>query len=510
MTGNLVAHRLRSAVGELDHGNVSAPLKLVEDLCSALDAESINYCHWKSNDALALSAAGDNDLDLLVDEADGLRFVQTLRRMGFKEALVSRSRRVPGVTHFLGLDGPSSKFVHVHAHYQLIVGDDATKNYRLPMERSYLASSVQGALFKVPAPAYEFIGFVIRMLLKHATWDSILFRRGVMTTPERQQFAYLKQRVDLERVHVVLARELSIIDRVLFERCVEVLQAHTSLRRRLATGRALRRCLAGNARRVWWADAWLRVWRRLSWRFERRVMGRAPHKLLAGGGALVAIVGGDGAGKSSVVDGLSSWLGEHFATATVHLGKPPPSMTSFIYRCVVVAFRRGVGALRSAGGQSRPSPVIGAPRIPWTPRLILHVLWARDRFRAYRRVRRRASRGVLVVTDRFPLHQIKLMDGPIADPATEAARGRPFLAHLARWEKVYYERIEDPDVVVVLRIDPDVAVARRVDEDEDFVRTRCGEVWRVDWGGTGAVVIDAGRSRNDVLSEVKARVWSRL
>jgi thymidylate kinase len=510
MTGNLVVHRLRTPVGELDHRRLSAPLKLVEELCSALDADSVDYCHWKSNDALALSATGDNDLDLLVDETDAPRFERTLRHMGFKEALVPRSRLVPGVTHFLGLDGPSGKFVHIHAHYQLMIGDDTTKNYRLPMERPYLASSVQGALFKVPAPQYEFIGFVIRMLLKHATLDSLLLRRGVMTTSERQEFAYLQQRVDLERVNEILDRDLSMIDRVLFERCVETLQAHTSLRQRLATGRALQRCLAGNGRRVWWADTWLRVWRRLSWRFERRVIGRAPHKLLAGGGALIAIVGGDGAGKSSVVDGLSSWLGEHFATATVHLGKPSRSMTYYLYRCVVVAFREGFGRLRRPGGQSPPSPIVGAPRIPWTPRLIGHVLWARDRFRAYRKARRRASRGVLVVTDRFPLHQIKLMDGPIADPAIEAARGRPLLAHLARWEKAYYERIEDPDVVVVLRIDPDVAVARRGDEDEDFVRTRCEEVWHLDWGGTGAVVIDAGRSRKEVLSEVKARVWSHL
>jgi hypothetical protein len=114
------------------------------------------------------------------------------------------------------------------------------------------------------------------------------------------------------------------------------------------------------------------------------------------------------------------------------------------------------------------------------------------------------------VTDRFPLRQIKMMDGPIADLAMEATEGRPVLTRLAHWEKAYYEHIEDPDVLVVLRIDPDVAVARRSDEDEDFVRTRCAEVWRADWERTPAVVIDAGRSKSEVLSEVKVCVWSRL
>jgi thymidylate kinase len=513
MTESEAVRGLRSpppAVIQLNHREGSVPLTLVEELCSALNAEGINYCHWKSNNELALSATGDNDLDLLIDEDDGPRFSEILRLLGFKEALAPRTRRVPGVVHFLGVDGTTGKFVHIHAHYELMVGDDRTKNYRLPMERAYLESSVQGRLFRVPAPEYEFIGLVIRMLLKHATWDAVLFLRGVMAGAERREFAFLQKRVDLNRIHSLLDRDLPMIDRALFEHCLEALQADASLRFRLATGRALRRHLATSGRRVWWADTGLRVWRRLYWRFERRVLGRTPHKRLAGGGALIAVVGGDGAGKSSVVDGLCSWLGQHFATATVHLGKPPRSMISIMYKCVIVAVRNVFSGFQNA---ARPPPSLGVDQSaasPGTPRLIWHVLWARDRLRAYRRAHRHVSRGVLVVTDRFPLRQIKMMDGPITDLATEATEGRPVLARLARWEHAYYKHFEYPDVLVVLRIDPDVAVARRRDEEEDFVRTRCTEVWRADWSGTPAVVVDAGRSKSEVLSEVKACVWSRL
>ena len=158
------------AASQLDSHAGSMPLKLVVELCSALKAEGINYCHWKSNDAIALSASGDNDLDLLIEEGHRPRFLQILEFFGFKEGVASRTRRVPGVEHFLGVDGPTGKFVHIHAHYELVVGDDTTKNYRLPIEHAYLESSVQGRPFRVPAPEYEFIGFVIRMLLKHATW----------------------------------------------------------------------------------------------------------------------------------------------------------------------------------------------------------------------------------------------------------------------------------------------------------------------------------------------------
>jgi thymidylate kinase len=512
MTGNESVGGLdspRPAGSQLHHADGLVPLKLVEELCSALNAEGINYCHWKSNDALALSATGDNDLDLLIDEADGHRFSQTLRLMGFKEALTPRTRKVPGVVNFLGVDGPTGKFVHIHAHYQLVVGDDTTKNYRLPVERAYLGSSLHGGLFRVPAPEYEFIGFVIRMLLKHATWDAVLFLRGAMTRSERQEFASLQRRVDLNRVRSLLDHELPLIKAALFERCLGALQVNASLSFRLETGRALRRCLATSGRRAWWADTGVRVWRRLYWRFERRVLGRTPHKRLADGGALIAIVGGDGAGKSSVVDGLSFWLGQHLATTTVHLGKPPRSMISVMFKCFVVAVRKAFGVPQN-GSLALSLGVDGSARIRGTSGLIWHLLRARDRWRAYRRARRHVSRGVLVVTDRFPLRQIKVMDGSVADLVMKATEGRPVLSRLAHWEKAYYERIKDPDILVVLRIDPDVAVARRRDEDADFVRTRCAEVWSANWEGTPAVVVDAGRSREEVLSDVKGYVWSRL
>jgi hypothetical protein len=35
-------------------------------------------------------------------------------------------------------------------------------------------------------------------------------------------------------------------------------------------------------------------------------------------------------------------------------------------------------------------------------------------------------------------------------------------------------------------------------------------VWRLDWSGTPAIVIDADRPKDDVLAEVKAAIWEAL
>ncbi|MGI0013972.1 MAG: hypothetical protein ACREBU_11105, partial [Nitrososphaera sp.] len=146
-------------------------LNLIFNVCQALAEGDITYCHWKSNNALDRSASGDNDLDLLVSRTDEPRFTEVLSRLGFKHATAPAEKDMPGVLNYYGYDAEADKLIHVHAHYQLIVGHDMTKNYRLPIERPYLESAVQGDLFKVPAPEFEFIVFVIRMILKHSTWD---------------------------------------------------------------------------------------------------------------------------------------------------------------------------------------------------------------------------------------------------------------------------------------------------------------------------------------------------
>jgi hypothetical protein len=127
-------------------------LPLIQALCDGLSQAGIDYCHWKSNQAIDRSATGDNDLDLLVSRADFSRFSELLFRLGFKQAKASSLKQMPGVLDYYGYDSQADRLVHVHAHYQLILGHDMTKNYRLPIEAAYLTSATQGDVFRIPAP----------------------------------------------------------------------------------------------------------------------------------------------------------------------------------------------------------------------------------------------------------------------------------------------------------------------------------------------------------------------
>jgi len=497
------------------------PLPLVMKLCQLLTIEKIVYCHWKSNNALDRSASGENDLDLLVSRTDISRFTEILSRLGFKRAIGTAEKNVVGITDYYGYDAVADKMVHVHVHYQLVVGHDMTKNLRLAIEEPYLKSAVQGNMFNVPAPEFEFLVFVIRMALKHLTWDAIFGGTAKLKYSEQKELEYLQTHTNLDRM-MDYSKELFPFMKVeLLDRCIQALQPGASIRLRLKTGQELQAVLQARLRHGLMIDLIMKIWRRISLAIRWRFFGAPSKRRLEGGGIMIAIIGGDGAGKSTAVNELYHWLSKNFETTKVHMGIPAWSWTTIIIRSTLkIGQIMGLYPVESSMLETLQQKSLLSPGFPW---LIREVCRAHDRYWTYVRAQRFSAEGAIVIFDRFPVSQIQLMDGPqterFVSQLEDGEHKKQFMTPrqsnrlvqaLIKLEQSYYNRIVAPEILVVLRVAPEIAVQRKTNENPLEVRARSQEIWSIDWQQSPAYVINSAQSKSDMVSQLKSFVWSKL
>lgn len=485
-------------------------LPLIEKFFRALESEGVVYCHWKSNAFVARAALGEDDLDLLISHTSRQVFLEILHRFGFKEALTPKRRpRIPGIMSYYGYDETASRLIHAHVHYKLILGHNMTKNYHLPIENVYLESSCRGEFFRIPAPEFEFAVFVIRMVLKYSTWNAILGGQGRLSGRERQEMEYLQKKVSREQIGHVLTKHLPFLKLELFDDCIRSLQPGCPFWVRFRAGHQLQKVLHACRLRPHVIDIWLQLWRRLAMAMKRRLPGNIPRKRMKNGGILVAFVGGDGAGKTTVIEGISEWLSPSFVTMKIHMGKPSWSWTTIVIRGILKTGRvLGLWPFTNAPLEFRDeeAPV----SFPGYPSLIRAVCTARDRALSYRKARRLADKGVFVICDRFPLPRMISLDGPQIEWMTRTLPSKRFIRLLGQLERRYYQSISSPDLLFVLKADPDTAVERKSDEQAAYVRARSKEIWEKDWEGLGGHTIDANQPVVEVLHRTKELLWAYI
>lgn len=477
-------------------------LPLIKALCDALDEERISYCHWKGNWRLHRWLRGEGDLDLLISSDDANRFLNLVSRLGFKQAEPDAAERIPGLANFYGWDNAGEKFVHVQAYFRLSVGDDETFNYHLPIERSVLESAERDGVIAVPPAELEIVTFVIRKALSYSALENALRHlcgRRTDNVKNAAELDHLESKTNKADVDEILVGLFPAVDAALFQQCVQSIRLDASTWLRISARRRLQRLLSAHSRRNSISNGVLRWVRMLS-----RTINDKSAKHLVNGGAIVAIVGGDGSGKTTAVSGLKDWLSEHFLVQKFHIGKPKRSLITFsviIALRMQRAFRR---LLKSNNLRTYHGKGCGyLQQLRWA-------CAARDRFHVYARARRFASNGGVAVCDRYVLPNVRLMDGPNIEHALAGENKSWFSRLLLKMETHWYTRILPPDLLFVLRVDPEIAVQRKRDEHEDHVRSRSREIWRINWDGTRASVIDAGQTSAAVMAELRSAIWQRL
>ena len=490
-------------------------LTKLQQLIEKLSANEIKYCHWKSNSSLFQVLTGETDVDLLIRRKDGDLFRLTMSELKFRPAGIQGDAPFPAVEHYYALDEETGIFVHVHAYYRVITGESLSKNLHLPLEEMLLQNLRQEALIPVPVKSAELVVFTIRMMLKHTSVVELLMLsrdwKGV-----RREIEWLMEAKPTEETIQLVANWLPSVDTSLFSKCIDALKTPASLFRRISLGRQLRSQL-----RIYARNSWLQSRLAGIQKFSLMAYGRLTRSkrgmILQSGGTVIAFVGAEATGKSTLLTATRSWLDEHFVIEQIHAGKPKSTLLTMLPNIFLPLLRNAlptyrpskIDTLQVSAEQSQKSPEV-FPLIS----AIRSVFIAYDRRALLRRAFARAANGSIVLCDRYPSMSKEAPDGPQLQKFVIDSKRYPIQSWLARTEKRLYQEIPAPDMVISLYVPLEVALIRNKnrgkEEPEDYVRYRHSLASNLEYGNAPIYKVNTDQPLDTTVLEVKKNIWRNL
>lgn len=494
----------------VDLPRTSIAPRLATDLAHAAHMEGLALCHWKSNQRLFQSVEGKTDLDFSIPPGQEAALRRLLKEFGFIEFRSQPWQRYSGVTDWLGLDEATGTMLHIHLHNRLLTGAKAVKEQDLPwleLMNSRLQQDRETGLW-IPSRAFEAHLFFTREAIKSRNLRGRvlgLHRRFSVSEAARAEMTWLLSRcsqVDIddwgrrlwgvERWSRMSAdfRDDSIWQTAVFERLRrEVISALSEHRH----GNALEHSITFLAMRLIKYIHAVRA----------RLVGTtvSGKRMVAPHAPIIALVGSDGAGKSTIALDLIRWLSWKADVAQVYFGT-----NHGWFR----ALRSAVYRIRRTGKppSSCKSTALRVSSFPLGLQAFKWALMSRLRLHLLHKARRLAQGGTIVVADRYPQTEVYgTYDGP--SPLGIAKLGVPGRA-LQRYEHRNFAKMEriHPDLIIKLVAPLDVALARKPDHDPASIARKIEITRQITFDGSRVVEVDAALPLEAVLLEVRRHVWA--
>jgi thymidylate kinase len=216
---------------------------------------------------------------------------------------------------------------------------------------------------------------------------------------------------------------------------------------------------------------------------------------------MLAFVGSEASGKSTLSEDIFEWLGERFDVFLIHLGKPKKNWrTRIFWTCISIysflksplkKMNKNKEEITSLESLNLPHPIVC-----WLDS-IDRKFWLEKHFH-------KMMQGAYIITDRYPA---EYMDGPRIQPTSFLTK------FLSKLEKKNYSNLPSPDVVIKVVAPLEETIQRNnlreYPEPEEFLRRRFELAKKINFPYSIMVNIDTTKPLEETKLELKEIIWNK-
>lgn len=483
-------------------------LKAVIELFSLINKNDIAYCHWKSNEHLLEGLSGYTDLDILV----GISFKEKIRKIlidqNFIKMVPQYGSRYPKVEDWLGLDLNTGRMIHIHLHYFMVTGHIGIKEYLLPWTDFCLKTRVLDETYPVyiSNSNIEIITLVTRIGLKLKFDKKIKSYIGKynINDDDLRELVFLKKRVNW----TIVKKYLNTFFK---DDANQMLQLIKSDEYNSNWIKSL--CKITNKHGRSWSrikypiNQFLRAYYSLSVPFRYAIKKYLNINIITrktfgkGNGLMIAFVGQDGAGKSTISKDVYDWLawktdvkrfylgsGDHYKSFSKVVVNKLSNSDNYILKAI-----RGIAAI-------------------WDMKNL-----AKKTYSTLCEAKEFSNLGGVSLFDRYPQIQFAgINDGPKIRKALEGKKlpllVKKYAEYNANLEEKYlkYSTEIKPDLVFKLILPIEESMRRKPEESIEIISKKNNIINALEFPDAEVFIVDATQSYMCELAEVKEYIWNAL
>ncbi len=501
-----------------------------QKLFEALNKDAVKWCSWKSNQHLQAGLDAETDLDLLFMPQDRYRVTQIMRSCGFILFKPAKHRSYPGVADYISFETSTGRVLHIHAHFLLTLGEKNAKSFIFPwnehiLNRRELQPGIEGVY--VSNPADELVFLLVREAVKIRLRDKLVNQEPSQPYGSkgfRSEYDELKEKVDLAHFGDAAAGMFEGDIRTLLLSAYTKPDAENMGRLKKAADEygyknGWKRSSPAQTTLTMFKNEGLnyfcRIFEKLGW--QQYLIPR--RRLLPRQGIVVAFLGADGAGKSTVTKTIQADWQHKLDIPLIYMGiGEGQGHIAVSLAKLALSCGRLTKEFMKKNPESKETSEQGAAvddKVKYRPNPLLAIAGALTKKSLIRKVKRLRNKGYNVICDRWPQSQdAGINDGPLLHAALNDTN--PLVRFISRWEKRQYEemnRILKPDLCLKLIASLDIALERKPENKPIKIKIseKIESIKKLQIAACqNDQILNADESLNNVLKNIRGRIFLHL